>query len=409
MRFTVAVLAVLVGLLIAAPAEASRYPAPALTNPTVVQVPTSGLSRSFAPTEDVILDLPDVPVTGAVATVGGDDIRVVGGQIGGGLTFNGTNGIVARELRGSLYVEGVLVDFSQLTNKDNIVATGYSPCGTARSNWTYPKVYIQNSRLLGSKYVSPGEHPDLYQKQGPMGSLYIDHVTGESSYQGFMTNAQSFSSACSGGSQETYTEGIKDGSRFAVGESVISDTNLRHRSDTVSGYLAWFNWDAGSNGSFSGEDPWPHRLENFYVKGRPQGDRSICCNLIYPRTSTGTAENGAVIRMNPVATVNGYPTATWPSTALISGEARQGDPPGGDFSPAGVAGLAYAVEPVPAPTPTPTPTPEPTPTPVPVYAPACAPDCDETIAGLRADVSRLSALLDKARGAWADLSGVLNP
>jgi hypothetical protein len=399
--FLVAVTAALT-LLLASPAGAARYPGPELTSPTVVQVPTSGLNRTFAPTEDAILDLPDAPVTGAVVTTGGDDIRIVGGQIGGGVTFTGSNGIVARELRGSLYVEGVLIDFSQLTNKDNIVATGYSPCGTARAGWTYPKVFIQNSRLLGSKYVSPGEHPDLYQKQGPMGSLYIDHVTGESSYQGFMTNAQSFSSACSNGSQETYTEGIKDGDRSTPGESVISDTNLRHRSDTVSGYLAWFNWDAGSNGSFSGEDPWPHRLENFYVKGRPQGDRSLCCNLIYPRTSTGAAENGAVIRMNPVTTVDGFPTATWPSGALIAGTARQGDPPTGDFSPAGVAGLSYTAEPEPEPEP--------------VYAPACAPDCDEQlaardvrIADLESEKAALNALLQKARGAWADLSAALAP
>jgi hypothetical protein len=398
-RLVAVVLALLTFALAAPAAEAARYPAPALTNPTVVQVPTSGLNRTFAPTEDVILDLPDAPVTGPVATTGGDDIRVVGGQIGGGVTFNGTNGIVARELRGSLYVEGVLIDFSQVTNKDNIVATGYSPCGTNRSNWTYPKVYIQNSRLLGSKYVSPGEHPDLYQKQGPMGSLYMDHVTGESSYQAVMLAPQSFSSACSGGGQETYTEGID-------GEAVISATNFRHRSDTISGYLAWFTWDAGSNGGFSGEDPYPTRLEDFWVKGRPQGDRSICCNLIWPRTSTPTAENGAVVRMNPVTTVDGIPTATWPATAQITGVAKQGDPPGGDFSPVGEAGVNYAVEPEP----------EPEPEPVPVYDPACRPDCDqllaardETITGLRADVAELTALIDKARGAWADLSSALTP
>jgi hypothetical protein len=314
------------------------------------------LSRTFAPTEDVILDLPDVPVTGTIATVGGDDIRVVGGKIGGGASFNGTNGIVSRELRGSLYVEGVEVDFSQVVNKDNIVATGYSPCGSSRSNWTYPDVFIQNSLLKGSTYTSPGEHPDLYQKQGPQGGLFIDKVTGESSYQGFMLAPQSFSSACSGGSQETYTEGMD--------LTTISRTNLRHRADNVSGYLLWLGWDAGSNGGFSGEDPWPIRLDDVWVQGRPQGDRTLCCNLVWPRTSTTQGENG----QDPHLTVTGT-TGTWTTASKIEGTIRQGTPSTGDFVLAGTVGLNYGA---PAP---------------PAYDPACRPNCDATIADLQAQLA----------------------
>jgi hypothetical protein len=349
-----------------------RYAPPALTNPTTVQVPATGLSRTFAPTEDVILDLPDVPVTGAVATVGGDDIRVVGGKIGGGTSFNGTNGIVSRELRGSLYVEGVEVDFSQVANKDNIVATGYSPCGTSRANWSYPDVFIQNSLLKGSTYVSPGEHPDLYQKQGPQGGLFVDKVTGESSYQALMLAPQSFSSACSGGSQETYTEGMD--------LTTLSRINLRHRADNESGYLLWLGWDAGSNGGFSGEDPWPIRLDDVWVQGRPQGDRTLCCNLVWPRTSTTQGENG----QDPHLTVTGT-TGTWTTASKIEGTIRQGTPTAGDFVPAGTVGLNYGE------------------TPPPAYDPACRPDCDQIIAAkeaenqdLRTENARLEAELDRA-------------
>jgi hypothetical protein len=348
MRPFIVGLLVILALLLAAPAEAARWAGPELTNPTAVTVPTSGLSRSFGATEDVILDLPDAPVTGEIALNGGDDIRIVGGQIGGGLTFTGTNGIVAR------------------------------------------KVFIQNSRILGSKFSGGAVHPDLFQKQGALGSVYVDHVTGESSYQGFQVASQSFSSGCSNGSQERYTEGLKDGDRTKPGEMVVSSTNLRHRADQQSGYLAWLTWDAGSNGSFSGEDPFPVRLEDFWVRGRPQGDRTVCCNLLWPRTSTPTAEDGADVRM--VLSADRL-SATWRPEAQITGTAYQGDPPTGDFSPAGVAGLTYSAEPPPRP----------------AYAPACAPDCDETIVGLRADVAELTALIDRARGAWADLSGALNP
>jgi hypothetical protein len=269
--------------------------------------------------------MPDAPVTGRIATAGGRHIRIIGGKLGGGTAFNGTIGIVARDLRGSLFIEGVDIDFSQLWDRDGIVADGNNPAGTKRAGWTYPDLYVQNVRLLGSKYSGGAMHPDAIQKQGPMGRLMIDNMTVESSYQGFQISATSFSD---GPAQELYTEGMD--------YTGISRTNLRHRLDWKSGYLMWLAWDAGSNGSFSGEDPWPIVLDNVWVNGI--AGTNLGANLAWPRSTTTAGENGQDPRM--LVSTDGA-SATWKPAAQISGTLRKGNPPSGDFVPAGRAGWGY--------------------------------------------------------------------
>ena len=269
--------------------------------------------------------MPDVPVTGQIATVGGRHIRIIGGKIGGGTSFNGTYGIVARDLRGSLFIEGVDIDFSQLWDRDQIVADGNNPAGTNRAGWTYPDLYVQNVRLIGSKFSGGAMHPDAIQKQGPMGRLFIDKMTVETSYQGFQISATSFSD---GPAQELYTEGMD--------YTGISRTNLRQRLDWKSGYLMWLAWDAGSNGSFAGEDPWPIVLDDVWVNGI--AGTNLGSNLAWPRTTTTAGENG----QDPRMVVNGDgASATWKPAAQISGTLRKGNPPAGDFVPAGRVGSSY--------------------------------------------------------------------
>jgi hypothetical protein len=301
-----------------------RWAPPALRRPVTVAVPAGGISAEFGPRQDVILDLPDVPVQGEIRTTGGDDIRIVGGSIGGGTSFAGEYGIVARDLRGSLFVEGVEMDFSRVRDKDNIVATGYAPKGTNRAGWSYPAVYIQNSRLLGSRWSGGAIHPDLYQKQGPQGALFMDRVTGEATYQGLMINAQSFS----GGPAPA--ERHVDGMRYTE----IRRTNLRHRADHTFGYLAWLVWNDGSGG-FAGNDPWPVVLKHFYL--RPMAGHALPRNLIWPRVTTrvGGSVHGALVMARDRR------SATWRREAMISGRVHEGDPRRGDFVPAGRAGLGY--------------------------------------------------------------------
>jgi hypothetical protein len=302
-----------------------KYAPPAQSNPVVVKVPATGLSQSFTATQDVILDMPDEPVTGRIATSGGRHIRIIGGKLGGGTSFNGTIGIVARDLRGSLFIEGVDIDFSQLWDRDGIVADGNNPAGTNRAGWTYPDLYVQNVRLLGSKFSGGAMHPDAIQKQGPMGRLFIDRMTVETSYQGFQISATSFSD---GPAQELYTEGMD--------YTGISHTNLRQRLDWKSGYLMWLAWDAGSNSSFSGEDPWPIALDDVWVNGI--AGTNLGSNLAWPRSTTTTGENGQDPRM--VVNSDGV-SATWKPAAQITGTLRKGNPPAGDFVPAGRVGWSY--------------------------------------------------------------------
>ena len=301
-----------------------RWAPPRLQRPLRVDVPVSGLDAYFAAGRDIILDLPDVPVEGEVRTTGGDDIRVVGGKIGGGTSFRGEYGIVARDLRGSLFVEGVEIDFSRVWDRDNIVATGYAPGGTGRAGWSYPAVYIQNSRLLGARWSGGPVHPDLYQKQGPQGALFMDRVTGEASYQGLMIGATSFSGEPGPGERHV------DGMRYTE----IRRTNLAHRADHTIGYLAWLVWNDGSRG-FEGDDPWPVVLNGFYLQPVPGQD--LRRNLVWPRGGTRVAGQ----RRGALILARDRRSARWTRASMIRGRVFQGDPPRGDFVPAGRAGLGY--------------------------------------------------------------------
>src|SRR4029079_18455517 len=83
-----------------------RWAPPRLQRPLHVQVPVSGLDAYYAADRDIVLELPDVPVQGEVRTTGGDDIRVVGGKIGGGRGLGGEDGSVPRGVRGCGLVAG---------------------------------------------------------------------------------------------------------------------------------------------------------------------------------------------------------------------------------------------------------------------------------------------------------------
>jgi len=309
----------------ARPAKALvRWAPPRLQRPLRVDVPVSGLDAYYAADRDIVLELPDVPVQGEVRTTGGDDIRVVGGKLGGGTSFRGAYGIVARNLRGSLFVEGVEIDFSRLWDRDNIVATGYAPGGTGRAGWSYPAVYIQNSRLLGARWSGGPHHPDLYQKQGPQGALFMDRVTGEASYQGLMIGAQSFSGEPGAGERHV------DGMRYTE----IRRTDLAHRADHTIGYLAWLVWNDGSRG-FEGDDPWPVVLDGFYL--RPVAGQDLPRNLVWPRAGTRVAGQ----RRGALILARNRRSARWTRASMIRGRVFQGDPPQGDFVPAGRVGLGY--------------------------------------------------------------------
>jgi len=301
-----------------------RWAPPRLQRPLRIEVPVSGLDGYYPADRDLVLDLPDVPVQGEVRTTGGDDIRVVGGKIGGGTSFRGEYGIVARDLRGSLYVEGVEIDFSRVWDRDNIVATGFAPGRTGRAGWTYPDVYIQSSRLLGAKWSGGAAHPDLYQKQGPQGALYMDRVTGEASYQGLMIGAHSFSGEPYAGERHV------DGMRYTE----IRRTNLAHRADHTMGYLAWLVWNDGSHG-FEGDDPWPVLLKRFYL--RPVPGQDLRRNLVWPRGDTRVAGD----RRGALILARNQRSARWTRGSMIRGRVHQGDPPRGDFVPAGRVGLGY--------------------------------------------------------------------
>lgn len=319
---------------------------PIQSSPTVITVPTTGGSYTFADTEDFILELSASSVTtGRIVTTGGRHGRLIGGKMdgsthtdGGGTSadvalYIGDMGGQSPVVQPTMFIEGLHVDYSAKTDKDLIWVAGWNSATLAnRSQWARPRLYLQNTLLQGSAWSGGGFHPDLLQKTGPLQGVKAYQVTGEFQYQGFFLAPQEGPDASVGGG---WAQGGSPDNEF-------SRVNFRVRSNTRAAYALWLNWD--DNASTSQEwppIPMPYTLlgRDVWVSGKT-GD-TLGVNLVFPRENT-VGVNGDPTRDVSLVTAGGDTSGTWVTDALIDGTILHGDPPEGDFCVAGVnCGLGY--------------------------------------------------------------------
>jgi hypothetical protein len=308
-----------------------RWSPPVQSNPTLINVPTTGLSRTLGTSEDAILQFPSSTVTGQVGITGGRHIRAIGGRmLETRTTTSQKYQILVRECRGSVFLEGLDLDASTSQDTDNVVVSGYAPRGVSKVGWSYPDLYVQNCRFLGAQWSGGDVHPDLIQKQSAMGSLRIHKFTGEMEYQGLEFAPQSFTTNAP---QEAWLEGLQTG-------MWLDEVDIRAVNEVKDGYLIWFGWMAGQNGGFAGpEDPRPHYLNDVYVQGTTTLN-NLGTHLAFPRVGT-TGNDGEAIGM--ILAGDGL-SATWPAVAQIYGTIRKGVAPvsGGQYVPAGAVGIGYS-------------------------------------------------------------------
>lgn len=271
-----------------------RWAPPDLADPLTVEVVDGKTSYGTYPADrDLMVVLPKAVRTKPVAVYGGRNVRVVGGHLAPQLISGSKYALRFGHLTGSAFVEGVLIDGAS-EHMDGIAAYG--------KKGTKPDIYIQNCRIVNITGTYEGVHGDIFQAQGPLGTIRIDGLTGSSDYQGLFIPNQ-----------------------FGITKAEISRTDLTAALTPTTGTWTHLLWLADTC-----KKTYPVMLSEVWCVPRPGQHLGIC---VHPRSdSSGTC----AATLSP-----DQETLWWPERTRISGFVRAGLPPTGSFVPEGVAGVDY--------------------------------------------------------------------
>jgi len=300
--------------------------APRLSNPTIVNIPTSdGIRIRLDADEDARLVWPDAPVQGGPVLIeGGRNVVSVGGYITNGATNDGTIIVQSPHRDSHYYFEGLHVDVNeQITD---IFAF-------RNQNGVQYSTTIMNSRLGTPDYIGSGFHGDVVQIQNGSGrggiDLAVENVTASAEVQAFFL-------------PDRATGTVR------VDMENVNTSFADPYTGSNRGVLYWFNNDTSRN------EPYPVELDNVYA------ETDVPWEAVTPQR-----RHGAIYNDDSVSFSRG---------SQIDGEVFLGRPATGDFAPANRVGLNYdpaffgssggttAAAPAPAPSqPAPSPTPAPAP------------------------------------------------
>lgn len=269
--------------------ERLMWAPPPLQNPVTLRLGTGYTSNTLDDSKDYIIRLPDSVKTGATILTGGRNIVMIGGHIR--IPSYAGNHARARAIyiknnKGTVHIEGIFVD---------AVADGQGDAVAIDAPESI--VQVQNSRFENIIGAYDEFHGDLIQPWGGVEALRVDKLTGSSNYQGLFIPTD----------------------LRPVGRVTLRRTNV----------TALPEWYPGSKGGYM---TWINRgpvydFAEVYVQ--PRAGRSLG-KTVWPDVEHVT---------DPVVIENGF--AHWPTMPDVTGGVHEGAPPGGDFVPAGVAGLGY--------------------------------------------------------------------
>lgn len=266
-----------------------RWAPPALIDPETIVLGTGPVYRELEDDQDYIIRFPAQKKVGKTHLVGGRNIHIIGGYatVAPG---ESERVIFLQGQQGIVHIEGLLIDNSGGREADGIAIAAPEAI-----------VQLQNLRIVNlvGGYDRPlHNHSDVVQPWGGVGELRIDRLTGSSNYQGLFLKRD----------------------LGPVGPVIIQNTNLYYQpaAPNEGGHMLWLHDDC-SVGSVT--------LSNVYVTPEP-GVR--LGKAIWPEDENGSC---------PALVIDNR--ATWPHLPQVSGSVVGGAPPGGDFVPAGAAGLGY--------------------------------------------------------------------
>ena len=235
----------------------------------------------------------DAPTHGRLRLVGGRNWVITGGEVRNDVPWPDLDDRAAlqfEQVEGTAFVEGLLVDGPYGTDG---IRLGPGSSGTT--------LVVQDSRILNRRTQGQaGYHADVIQAYGGVRALHVDRLTATTDFQGQMFK------------QEL-------GTRFGP-------SDLR-RVD------------------YTGLAPQQAYLVNL-VMSRPTG--SVWLREVWTTPAAGFVHGDFCRALSPAegsrcrVTAGGRHAVTWLGTPIrVIGEVRQGPPPGGEWVPAGVAGLGY--------------------------------------------------------------------
>jgi hypothetical protein len=309
-----------------------------LTNPTTVNVPTTGYPHTTHPNgfsltagQNVRFVFPASVVTGRVYIRGvagsGNRIQIIGGSIRNTVeTASGTESacLIIQDVDVA-YVEGVKCDKAD-TAGDGFAFRGLNGLGGT--------LYLQNCLSVGTNYrdVALGhsfsQHGDGLQITSQITALYVDKFTIYSYAQGFLTNSS-----------------LQN--QFASGSTILNGAVLRrmnvHLYDRADNPIPETQAATGPRHCFYMQDdcsalPIPYTLdaytvENCYaVDDDPSGDSLL--ELVAPGSHNAASCSGT---LDETTASSVY----WSSDREIRGRVYYGVPPDGDYVASTFTGLSY--------------------------------------------------------------------
>jgi hypothetical protein len=275
---------------------------PVLTNPITVNVPANdtrygnGVTKVvLASGQDARINLPSTTKVGGLWIEGGRNVIVIGGHIQPNPNHSmisgslGMRGIYVKNNTGVVHIEGVLIDSPDDREYDAMeVDSGQTT------------LQLENDRFLKVAGTRDTNHGDILLPYNTgLKVLRVDRLTASSRYQGWQL-------------YDRVTGGV-DMRRVDV-------TARPQTSGTSGGHMVWVGNDACVQNA-------PYTFSEVYVTPRP--DRTLG-NSVWPTSSASGC---------PAQVVSNI--ASWPLFLAITGGVALGPPPGGEFVPAGVAGLHY--------------------------------------------------------------------
>jgi hypothetical protein len=164
-------------------ADALTWSPPALSSPTIINLPSSGdydNGSSASSATDFELVPPATTDRGMVTFRGGRNVRLIGGrQVLNTSQFN-DRAITIRDVANSVFIEGVHIDLAQESPFDGISAGGTGRWAT-QTQWAH--VYMQNILVTGLHGTVAGLHADGFQMDYGIRNLRIDKWTSDTNYQ----------------------------------------------------------------------------------------------------------------------------------------------------------------------------------------------------------------------------------
>jgi hypothetical protein len=299
---------------------------------TLAEAPS--LMRSWSGDEctainnNLIIDLPDTPLTEGVNLEGGGNIVIIGGEIqipwqGDDADISSRRAIKIQDCANSqpertVHIEGLRIgidDISANCSSGEFVRTNMDPdCSDLSEGIQVAApnsiIQLQNIRVnhihARDQQDFTDNHPDVVQTWGSFKELRIDKLTGSSDYQGIF---------------------MKEDFNSPRGAATIKRSNIT--GDPTARQLFWSQPSAGSEQIV---------LDDVWITPSPDYPWGFGAT-IWP-DDDGTLPDRATISQDE--SDRNY--ATWTDPAMepaISGRVTEGPPPGGDFVLNSAVGLAY--------------------------------------------------------------------